>query len=280
MCGRAGAQSRGPTPTRAAGGHGPTGLSQRSRRSCDLLSPVPKWRRAGGGQEGRQEASSLGQAAHCAAHRSRPGARAAHKLAHVDGSQTAPGEKAEERAQRTAGSRVRRASAEVGRQRALRKPLIDPGKRVRKACWPKLNPRRSSSPSSKWRHRSNSTKTVFSCTSRVPARSKGFCTGWRPYSILSRSLRRTRRDAPCIASQARLLLAPRPRALDTSTSAQGRAYWVSKCPCGGVVRVFASAEPCRPSEKISSRRSYYSTQNRHLVVVTHSFKQPYESFPS
>jgi hypothetical protein len=67
--------------------------------------------RAGGGQEVMQEASSLGQAANFAEHRRRQGSRAAHKLAHVDGSQTAPGEKAEERAQRTACSMVRRASA-------------------------------------------------------------------------------------------------------------------------------------------------------------------------
>jgi hypothetical protein len=42
-----------------------------------------------------QDASSLGQAANLAEHRSRQGARAAHKLAQVDGSQTAQGEKAE-----------------------------------------------------------------------------------------------------------------------------------------------------------------------------------------
>jgi hypothetical protein len=76
--------------------------------------------RAGGGQEVMQEASSLGQAANLAEHRSRQGSRAAHKLAQVDGSQTAQGEKAEEGAQGTAFSMVRLASAQVGRKRAHR----------------------------------------------------------------------------------------------------------------------------------------------------------------
>jgi hypothetical protein len=58
-----------------------------------------------------QDASSLGQAANFAEHRSRQGARAAHKLAYVDDSQTVPGEKAEKRAQRTALSMVHLASA-------------------------------------------------------------------------------------------------------------------------------------------------------------------------
>ena len=134
MCGGDGAQSRGPTPPRAAVVPCPPGLAQRSRRSCDLLSPVPKWMRAGGGQEVMQDASRLGQAANLAEHRRRQGARDASKLAPVEGSQTAPGAQAEERAQGTAWSMVRLASAPVGRKRAHRKPLIDPGKRVRKAC--------------------------------------------------------------------------------------------------------------------------------------------------
>ena len=91
--------------------------------------------REGGGQEIMQDASSLGQAANLAEHRGRQGSRDAHKLAHVEDSQTAQGKKAEERAQDTAFSMVRLASAQVGRKRALRKPLIDPGKRVRKACF-------------------------------------------------------------------------------------------------------------------------------------------------
>jgi len=90
--------------------------------------------RAGGGQEVMQDASRLGQAANLAEHRRRQGARDASKLAPVEGSQTAPGAQAEERAQGTAWSMVRLASAPVGRKRAHRKPLIDPGKRVRKAC--------------------------------------------------------------------------------------------------------------------------------------------------
>lgn len=57
-----------------------------------------------------QDASSLGPAANLAEHRSRQGARDAHTLAHVDGSQTAQGEKAEEKAQGTACSMVRLAS--------------------------------------------------------------------------------------------------------------------------------------------------------------------------
>src|SRR5215813_59453 len=81
-----------------------------------------------------QDASSLGQAANLTKHCSRPGSRDAYKLAHIEDSQTAQGEKAEERTQRTACSIVRLASAQVGWKRALRKPLIDPGKRVRKAC--------------------------------------------------------------------------------------------------------------------------------------------------
>src|SRR5262249_1199616 len=112
----------------------PTVLSQRSRRSCNLLYPIPKWMGESGGREVRQDTSGLGQAANCGEPCSRQGSRAAHELAHVDGSQAAPGEKEEERAQGTASCMVRLASAQVGRKRALRKPLIDPGKRVRKAC--------------------------------------------------------------------------------------------------------------------------------------------------
>ena len=67
--------------------------------------------REGGGQEIMQDASSLGQAANLAEHRSRQGARDAPKLAHVEDSQTAQGKKAEERAQDTAFSMVRLASA-------------------------------------------------------------------------------------------------------------------------------------------------------------------------
>ena len=40
------------------------------------------------------------------------------------------------------------------------------------------------------------------------------------------------------------------RALDASTSSQGREYCMSKCPCGGVVRAFSEAEPPWPAEKI------------------------------
>jgi hypothetical protein len=81
-----------------------------------------------------QETSGLEQAANLGEHRSRQGARDAHKLAQVDGSPTAQGEKEAERAQGTASRMVRLASAQVGCKRARRKPLIDPGKRVRKAC--------------------------------------------------------------------------------------------------------------------------------------------------
>src|SRR5262252_2122833 len=82
-----------------------------------------------------QEASSLQQVANLVEHRRRPGSRDAQTLAHVEDSQTAQGEKAEERAQETACSMVHLASAQVGRKRARRTPLIDPGKRVRKACY-------------------------------------------------------------------------------------------------------------------------------------------------
>src|SRR5215472_2779376 len=80
------------------------------------------------------DTSGLGQAANLGEHRNRQGARAAHKPAHVDSSQTAQGEKEEERAQGTASRMMRLASAQVGRKRALRNPLVAPGKRVRKAC--------------------------------------------------------------------------------------------------------------------------------------------------
>src|SRR4029453_6997243 len=43
ICGGDGAQSRRPTPTRTAVVRCPTGLSQRSRRACNLLYPAPKW---------------------------------------------------------------------------------------------------------------------------------------------------------------------------------------------------------------------------------------------
>ena len=101
-----------------------------------------------------QDASSLGQAVHLAEHRGRQGSCDAHKLASVEDSQTAQGAMAEKRAQDTAFSMVRLASAQVGRKRALRKPLIDPGKRVRKACsscvdMPRAgSPRRSGGPGS------------------------------------------------------------------------------------------------------------------------------------
>ena len=88
-----------------------------------------------------QDASSLGQAPDLTKHCSRPGSRDAYKLAHIEDSQTAQGEKAEERTQRTACSIVRLASAQVGWKRALRKPLIDPGKRVRKACYNSAYPK-------------------------------------------------------------------------------------------------------------------------------------------
>src|SRR5215510_9584461 len=71
-------------------------------------------------------------------HSSRHGARDSYKLARADGSQTgqrAPkGEEEEKSAQGTASRMVRLGSAQVGRKRALGKPLIDPEKRVRKAC--------------------------------------------------------------------------------------------------------------------------------------------------
>src|SRR5215831_8814464 len=71
-------------------------------------------------------------------HSSRQGVRDAYTLARADGSQTgqgAPkGEEEEKSAQGTASRMVRLGSAQVGRKRALGKPLIDPEKRVRKAC--------------------------------------------------------------------------------------------------------------------------------------------------
>src|SRR5215831_15008023 len=71
-------------------------------------------------------------------HSSRQGVRDAYTLARADGSQTgqgAPkGEEEEKSAQGTASRMVRLASAQVGRKRALGKRLIDPEKRVRKAC--------------------------------------------------------------------------------------------------------------------------------------------------
>src|SRR5262249_28153831 len=45
ICSGDGAQSRGPTPSRAAVVHCPTGLSPRSRRAYHLLYPAPKWMR-------------------------------------------------------------------------------------------------------------------------------------------------------------------------------------------------------------------------------------------
>src|SRR5262249_31584554 len=105
----------------------------------DLLYHATEWIRAyqAGGSE---DAACLGQAA-------RPRRAGVVGRGHVRPArlywQMAPRlakvhrrirEKEEERSRGTTLGLVRLASAQVGRQRALRKPLINPGKGVRKAC--------------------------------------------------------------------------------------------------------------------------------------------------